>query len=427
MSMPAFARDVAARFHHRGCLINPEYPNIAADLREIANTDLAILREAEAARLQELASSYGLGQIDREKPFAFSNGVAVIPIHGILINKMSWGSSYATGYDYIRNLYNAAIGDPDVQAIVYDVNSPGGVGAGCGELAAELATRGKPSLAVVDSRAYSAAYWLASAADQIAVTPSGGTGSIGVVAMHVDYSAALEQEGIKVTFIHAGAEKVDGNPYEALSKRAQATIQRDVDHLYGLFVDGVASHRDLGADDVRATDARTYLPDEAKELGLTDSVATPAAALAQFLDAGRSNMPAADASAANTDAIRAAVDQALRADRQRAAAIRTCTEAAGKPILAEHLASNFDLSVDEARSILAVAAPEPVAANPNGFAEAMNRTRNPNVGADTGGNGGATGVGGEDESATAKANRILGHFGRMTGEKIKVIEHEAAA
>jgi capsid assembly protease len=424
MSMAAFARDVAARLHHRGCLISPDYPDVAADLREIARTDLAILREAQPARLQELATSYGLGPIARDKPFAFSNGVAVIPIHGILLGKMSWGSSYATGYNYIRDLYHTAVADPEVQVIVYDVNSPGGHGAGCGELAAELAARGKPSLAVVDARAYSAAYWLASAADHIAVTPSGGAGSIGVVAMHVDYSKALEQEGIAVTFIIAGAEKVDGNAFEPLAKRARTTIQRDVDHLYGLFVGAVASNRDLDEDDVRATEARAYLPDEAQELGLIDSVATPAAALAQFLDRGRSEMPTE-----NTDAIRTAVEQALRADRERAAAIRTCTEAAGKRALAEHLASNTDVSVDVARSILGAATPEPAAANPNGFVEAMNRTPNPNVGADNpgdAGNGASGEPGGGDDTPVARANRILGAFGRMTGEKIKTIEHEAA-
>lgn len=429
MTLAAFARDAAAKFHHRGCLINPEYPNVAADLREVANTVLAQIREGEAARYQELAAGYGLGQIGADKPFAFAGGVALIPIHGILLNKMSWGSSYATGYDYIRRLYQAAVADPDVEAIVYDVNSPGGMAAGCAELAAELATRQKPSLAVIDASAYSAAYWLATAADHIAVTPSGGVGSIGVVAMHVDFSQALEQDGIKVSFIQAGAEKTDGNPYEPLSTRARASIQRSVDSLYGLFTGAVADYRGLPDDDVRATEARTYQPDEAQELGLADSVATPAAALAQFLDR-RSTMPqpadnAAGATTVTSATVAEAVRDALHADRQRAAAIRTSTEAAGRTALADHLASNTDLAVDVARSILAAAPKEPAPANPNGFVAAMESSANPNVGADNGGNGGGAAHG--TETAVTKANRILANFGRVTGTKVQVIDHEAAA
>jgi Casjensviridae head maturation protease len=429
MSMASFAREIAGRLHHRGVLINPEYPGIAADLREIANADLAEIRIAEAIRRRELVASYGLGLDSLDKPYAFSQGVAVIPIHGILINRMSWGSSYATGYNYVADLYRMAVADPDVEAIVFDVNSPGGVASGAGELAQELFTRAKPSLAVIDSRAYSAAYWIASAADQIAVTPSGGVGSIGVVAMHVDLSQALEQDGIKVSFIHAGAEKVDGNPFQPLSDRARASIQKDVDYHYGMFVGGVAQNRDLSEDDVRATEAACYLPDEALELGLIDTIATPEAALSQFLDRGSTATMPAETTAANTSndtaTIATVVAEALRADRARAAAIRTSTEAAGKTRLAEHLATNTELSVDVARGILAAAAPEPKEPSPNGFADAMRRTPNPDVGAD---NGGGNGSGGTEDTPSARATRILANYAKATGTKpVKVIEHDEAA
>lgn len=412
MSMAAFARDCAARLHHRGCLISPAYTDLAADLREIAVTDLAAVREAERQRHQDLVASLGLGLIDETKPFAFSNGIAVIPIHGFLVNRMAWGSSYATGYNYIQALYQAAVADRDVRAIVYDVNSPGGMGAGAPETGAMLYRREKPSLAIVDSRAYSGGYWLASAAHKIAVTPSGGVGSIGVVAMHVDYSGMLAQDGIKITFIIAGEEKIDGNPYEALTDRARVSIQRDVDRLYAMFAAAVARHRNLSEDAVRATEARIYAPEEAQELGLIDSVASPAEALRQFLAGETPKM--ADQPAATTD-IRTAVEDALRADRQRAAAIRTCAEAEGKRELAEHLATNTDLTVEVARGILASAAKEPTGnGGRNAFTEAMNRDQNPNVGAD---NPNAGGDG--DNTPEARAARILGDYTRATGNKVK--------
>ncbi|PZP55979.1 MAG: S49 family peptidase, partial [Delftia acidovorans] len=117
------------------------------------------------------------------KPFAFSGGFAIIPIHGSLINRYGgYYHGYVTGYNFIRSQMNAALADPDVEAIIFDVNSNGGEAAGCFELANEIfASRAvKPSFSVVDSNAYSAAYALGSAATKMAVIPSGGAGSIGV-------------------------------------------------------------------------------------------------------------------------------------------------------------------------------------------------------------------------------------------------------
>ncbi|HCR6545409.1 TPA: S49 family peptidase, partial [Shigella flexneri] len=144
---------------------------------------------AEQQMRENLCAAYGVGRPSADKPFAFSNGLAIIPIHGTLINRYGgYYYGYVTGYNFIRSQRNAALADPDVEAIIYDVNSNGGEAAGCFELSQEMFdTRGeKPSLAVVDSNCYSAAYALASAADKIVVTPSGGAGSIGVIALHID-------------------------------------------------------------------------------------------------------------------------------------------------------------------------------------------------------------------------------------------------
>ena len=129
--------------------------------------------------------------------------------------------------------------------------------------------------------------------------------------------------------------------------------------------------------------------------------------------------------ATNAADIRAVVEEALRADRARQAGIRTCAEAKDRPTLAEHLALNTELTVEQAQSILATAAKEP-AATRNAFREAMDRTPNPNLGPDNGGNGGGEGGGGEDDTPEAKANRILTAFGKRTGTKPKLIEHRAA-
>jgi ClpP class serine protease len=452
MSSSYLARDIAARLHHRASYIGKDYGDIIADLREIASANIADQRVMFDARKLEILASFGFDPIESSKPFAYADGVAIIPIHGLLINRLSWSYSFATGYNFIRSQRLAAIADPDVKLIVYDVNSPGGVASGCAELAQEMydGRADKPSLSVVDARCYSAAYFLASAANRIVVTPSGGVGNIGCLAMHIDHSGVLNAEGLKITLIFAGDEKVDGNPYQSLSSRARASIQRDVDYHYGLFVEAVARHRDLSEDDVRATEAGAYLPPEALDIGLIDGVETPTEAVANFFneitsdaDGGDETMttqpatgaaPTAPAmSQADIDAaIAIGLRAAVAADRQRQATIRTCPEAEGRSALADHLALNTEMSAEDAKGILAAAPKEAAAApatadttrQPTGFAAAMDQTRNPNVGADA--PTGAAGVGGTDVTPHAKASRLLSIYAAATGQKVIDLKPQVA-
>jgi len=145
--------------------------------------------------------------------------VAVIPVYGVLAQKMDFMSAMSGGTSYagIKKALHSALANEDVKAVVLDIDSPGGTVPGTDELASEIrAIRGgeKPIIAQVNSLAASAAYWIASAADEIVVTPSGRAGSIGVYTAHDDLSAALEKRGIKRTYISAGKHKVDGNETE---------------------------------------------------------------------------------------------------------------------------------------------------------------------------------------------------------------------
>lgn len=453
MSTSFLARDIASRFHHRGAFVCPEHADIAADLREISTLDLSALKTQFEERKIEILSSFGFNSPPpQNKPFAFAEGTAIIPIQGLLVNRLSWASSYATGYNFIRSQTQAALADPEVKQIVYDVNSSGGLAAGCAELAQEIfdARDQKPSMAVVDSHAYSAAYFLASAAGKVVVTPSGGCGSIGCVAMHMDYSGMLDEAGIKVTMIQAGAEKVDGNPFQRLSARAKASIQQDVDYHYGMFTEAVAQYRDLPVEDIRATEAATYMPPEALDLGLIDAIQTPAEAMAGFISksgvfgmtaqtstAGATAVPVAAATPAVATAptltqaeisaaVGSAVASALAAERTRQSGIRTCEDAKGREKLAGHLADNTEMSVDSAKAILAVA-PKEVAevagkAQPSGFAAAMAGTKNPDVGADGAGDGAAA----DADTPEVRAGRILNSLGRMTGKVIDLKAVKAA-
>ncbi|WP_321904396.1 S49 family peptidase [Paraburkholderia tropica] len=221
------------------------------------------------------------------RPYEVFEGIARISVQGTLVQKLGtlhpW--SGMTGYDGIRALLSLALEDPGVRAIMLDVDSPGGEVAGCFDLTdAIYAARGeKPIWSILTESAYSAAYAIASATDRIIVPRTGGTGSVGVICMHVDFSKALSQSGIDVTLIHYGDRKADGNEYSPLSKEVRARLQADVDSMGELFVDTVARNRDLTAARVRNTQAGTFLGAAGVEVGFADAVMAPDEALASLL------------------------------------------------------------------------------------------------------------------------------------------------
>lgn len=387
-------------------------------------------RSAQESRV-DLLAAFGYEAPGSDKPFAYADGIAFIPVSGLLINRFgcSWG--WVTGYNFIRNQMNAALEDEDVKFIVYDVDSGGGEVAGCFELCDEIyASRAiKPSVAVVDSSCYSAAYAIGSSASRVIVAPSAGVGSIGVVAMHTSYKKMFDKVGIDVTFIYSGSHKVDGNPYEALPARVKADIQARVSKTREKFVALVARNRGLDPQAVFDTEAQCYGAEDGLMLGLVDAIAPPTGAVMGFIDeqsrsvtddkenamsGNAEQKPGAETSAASPEnpaaphaAPVASSAEQRNAERERIQGILNCEEAAERKELAEHLALQTDLSVEAARGILAAAPAkkaEPAAASP--FTAAMDAGKHPNVGAES--------VVGERAEETA-AERILKAQAAVTG------------
>lgn len=212
------------------------------------------------------------------------SSVAVIPVYGVITQKVRWiGSSTEEISANIRN----AIADSSVKAIVLDVNSPGGTVSGVEEVALEIAEarNSKPVIAVVNTLAASAAYWIASQASEIWVSPSGEAGSIGVYMIHADYSEALKKEGIAINMIHAGRYKIEGNPYEPLSEEARGQMQSEVDGFYEMFVGAVSRGRSVSSTTVKSDfgEGRMFQAFDAVKAGLADKVGTLSEALRELL------------------------------------------------------------------------------------------------------------------------------------------------
>lgn len=229
---------------------------------------------------------------DPREPAAGGAGIAVIGVHGPLIPRsLNFGFfGRVPGMDAIRAQLAQAAADPNIVAIVLDVNSPGGTYAGTPETAnaVRLANEAKPVIAVVDSLAASAAYFIASQAREIAVTPSGEVGSIGVLAMHLDFSRQLEQEGVTPTIIRSRSSKADLNPFEPLSDDARAALQASVMEADEEFLKAVAKGRGMTAGKVRQLVdenglGRVVGAKRAVSLGLADRVATMGEVLAGMI------------------------------------------------------------------------------------------------------------------------------------------------
>jgi signal peptide peptidase SppA len=204
-------------------------------------------------------------------------GVAVIPIRGILEPCRSFWSEYCggTSMDGLRAQFRQALADDTIKGIVFDVRSPGGDATGVEEMATEIfKARGKkPIVSVVNVIAASGAYWLAVQADEVvALQAAGSAGSIGVFSCHEDVSKWMEETGVALTFVQAGAFKTEGNPYEPLSEEARAFIQSQVDDVYGRFVAGVARGRGVTPAKVKADfgQGRCYLTPQAIAVGMID-------------------------------------------------------------------------------------------------------------------------------------------------------------
>jgi len=362
---------------------------------------------------------------------AREDGIEVIPISGSLVNRYATGPSGTLSYDRIRDRVRQAANNPEIRGILLRVDSFGGEVSGSFDAADELfnAKQKKPVWASVDDNAYSAAYLLASQADRIYTTRTGGVGSVGVIAVHYDFSRLLNNEGITPTLVYAGARKPDFYPETPLPPEARNWLQAEVNRDYDEFVGYVAMGRPLTEEAVRATEAGLFSGERAVAAGFADRLGTFEQALTEFqaeLNGGSQvrfsvsptqfpikeesmsqTIPvepkAAEPTAAPIVAEHPVVPQGAvddrKTERERIRAILGCEEAQGREALAQTIALETNTDPEAARKLLAAAQPE----SKNSFAEAMARVKNPEVGADAD----------NPESEAAEVKRILALSGQL--------------
>jgi signal peptide peptidase SppA len=250
--------------------------------------DFSALMHMNSVSGQEmLAVSRPINQVSPDE----EQFIQVVPVLGSMVARNhGWGEGDGSGllsYRSLRMNINAAAKDPSIGGIILDLDTFGGMSAGCERLTRFIAGVNaiKPVYGVVDLNAYSAGYSIASACSKIILTDeTAGVGSIGCIAIHCDMSQHNEQEGLNYTVVTFGAKKDQFSPLRPMGKDEVSALQKSVSAHGMRFAETVAELRNMKLDDVLATEAGAYSGKQAVQIGLADEICSFDEAVAMLAD-----------------------------------------------------------------------------------------------------------------------------------------------
>lgn len=181
-------------------------------------------------------------------------------------------SESVSSKDVTQKIADAEKND-DIDAIIVDIDSPGGSAAAGEEIAVALRRAEKPTVALIRDQGLSAAYYAATGADLIVASQYSDVGSIGITGSYLDYAQQNEEGGLRYHELTSGKFKDAGSPDKPLTQEERDLFLRDITIMHDQFVEAVAMNRNLPLDDVRAlADGSSLLGKMALEKGLIDRV-----------------------------------------------------------------------------------------------------------------------------------------------------------
>lgn len=394
---------IASMAFNEPLLLEPAYARVffcalAGQLGITRLTDTVSGTTLDAEQMAEPLMLFGNDEAGPRpvRGYQVEKGIAVLPVAGTLVSKTRSLQPYSgmTGYNGVIARLQQAISDPEVDGILLDMDTPGGMVAGAFDCADIIARARdiKPVWALANDMNCSAGQLIASAASRRLVTQTARTGSIGVMMAHSNYGQVLKSQGVEVTLIYSGEHKVDGNPYEKLPKDVREAFQARIDATRQMFAEKVAGYTGMSVQAVLDTEAAVFSGQESVDSGLADELVNNTDALAvmrEALDTHRKiftgvNMKTATASAAVNTPVAAASDSspanneivathttapltqqapdvaeqinaAVAAENGRIMGILNCEEAQGREAQARALAETPGMTVETAQRILAAA------------------------------------------------------------------------
>ena len=212
------------------------------------------------------------GQIVNERYKGLSttilNGIGYIHVYGTILPRETFMTyfGYGTAIESMTNDIVALRNDDQVKAIVLNIDSPGGVLSGVADFAALVKSIDKPVYAFAQ-KALSAAYWIAASTDKIILTPTGVSGSIGVIL------SVIKQTGDS-NVIDIVSSQSENKNIDPTSDAGKAQLQKLVDDHANVFVSTMAEYRNTTIEKVLSDFGRgaVFAADESKNRGMVDRV-----------------------------------------------------------------------------------------------------------------------------------------------------------
>jgi capsid assembly protease len=218
------------------------FSNHWAILPEVLQTILSI---AQGENESPEAVAERLGRpLQNTRTVINRDGVALLPVSGPIFRYANIFTeiSGGTSVEVLATDFRAALDDPDIRGIVLEIDSPGGQINGISEFADQVAAAGKPTVAYISDLGASAGYWIASAADQVVIRDTAAAGSVGVVAT---LRRDKKDDRIQIVSSQSPRKRVDPETADG-----RAVLQAVVDDIAAVFIDRVASYRDVSAEHV---------------------------------------------------------------------------------------------------------------------------------------------------------------------------------
>ena len=204
---------------------------------------------------------------------SFGGNVALVPIKGVIIADSDGEflfESIVSSTETIE-LIKKADANPNIKAIVFEINSPGGSAVASDEIAAAIKKINKTTVAWIREIGASGAYWAASACDYVVANRMSLTGSIGVIASYLEFAGLLEDHNVTYQRLVAGKYKDIGSPFKKMNENEELLFQKSLNKIHDYFIDEVAKNRGLTEQEkIRISDGLFYIGSEAKDLGLVD-------------------------------------------------------------------------------------------------------------------------------------------------------------
>lgn len=203
-----------------------------------------------------------------------TGNIALIKVEGLIMG--SGGNSFNTeivSSEKLVEFISQAEKNPLIEAIVIEINSPGGSAVASDEVATALKKASKPTVALIREVGASGAYWISTAVDHSIANRMSITGSIGVISSYLEFSGLMEQHGVNYQRMVAGDRKDVGTPLREMSSEEESLLQSKLDMIHDYFIIAVAENRGMTEEEItKVATGEFYLGVEAYQLGLIDEL-----------------------------------------------------------------------------------------------------------------------------------------------------------